>query len=489
MRRQTQLVASVGGSAHFSVSATRALPSAAWQTSRCRMTYNYRPTLPPVAMPLVSPYHRSRYRTSLHSVPTPRSRRWDIYLIAGLPIVDAIANQVHTCVPQALGPLSVLQVLRGASLAFIAARLFVIFRLNSPSCRKQFEFTLLFTAWIGFVSAKEVYANGTLTFESAVHYLQMLHWLLLWLWCLAVIPHALPSSIRLVLRGLVVGALLTSLSVYVGYLTRMRLVENYGREGATASFGWFTDGNSFNGALLVGGLVAPIAIQAVGGAATTALLCFGAVLLTYKRVSSIACLAALAWTVHWACGSRIKWARRWARSLLVISLAFIVVGIANAPLWQGLERRWSDVKEYDTAGSGRLRLWYSSVHHFTRSDAWTQLVGCGYSGMSAAMRRSGQGEVHAHSDLFDMVVMGGITGVILLLMLWTKIARLFLRLPTSSPYYLVAMAVYIVYLIHSTLTGQLFVTNIMGSYIIAVMCLTEMGTRCSRPTNDVSRLR
>src|SRR6478736_886200 len=107
------------------------------------------------------------------------------------------------------------------------------------------------------------------------------------------------------------------------------------------------------------------------------------------------------------------------------------------------------------------------------------MLGNGYSAMSELLYREyGDDVKHTHNDVLDMLLVDGVVGLAWLvsfIVVWS------LRVASFSPWSLegaAAVAVFLDYLCHAQLTGQLWGTDAMSYYVLALTSFSVIG--CSR---------
>jgi O-antigen ligase len=137
--------------------------------------------------------------------------------------------------------------------------------------------------------------------------------------------------------------------------------------------------------------------------------------------------------------------------------------------------RWSDVGKFDKAGSGRATFWKVAVNAYVAEDLPQQTFGIGYKAMSEMLFRDyGDDIKHTHNDMLDLLLVGGFAGAIWLVSLVGAFAwRAVLASPRSTTG-AAAVAIFLAYLCHSQLTGQIWGTDAMTYYTVSLTCLTRM---------------
>ncbi len=415
---------------------------------------------------------------SHHSLGSTRERaavRRRILLLAVLPALDAIINQVNTAYEITIGSLSMLQAFRGALL------LILVYMVGcTPRPRRESQFAiggamLWLVIGIFLMAINQAVTAGGVVLVDLIPYVQMVYWITLWYAAQAWIRDA--RDARTVLNGLMAGALVTAASVCYGYLVG---VSNsvYEAEGVKASSGFFVSGKGIAGALVVGGITAAY----LGMARRTwrhpcaAVFCFGACFLTYARAGFLALSLSLVWLLIWSTflqsRSRALWARR-AITLAVLGAAMLIAAIGVTDL----SRRWSDVKDPNRAGSGRLQIWAFAAESFDEANLSQRFAGRGYQGMVDYIGSKMGVEIHTHNDVLDMLVMGGVVGIGFLLIVFAALAAQILSAPARSPEFAAAVSILLAFFCQAIFTGQLFMPDVMSYYVMSITALLVSTTR------------
>ena len=148
--------------------------------------------------------------------------------------------------------------------------------------------------------------------------------------------------------------------------------------------------------------------------------------------------------------------------VLTIVLAVAVVGT------EGFEKRWEDIHDGEKAGSGRTGLWKTALSVCARLDLDLQLTGVGYSGGLDTVENERGNRIHTHSDWFDNLLMFGVLGMAGWIALNMAMFKTIRSCASHSAEFAVGMAVFLVFLIESFFTGQMFGTYVMMFYIMAI---------------------
>jgi hypothetical protein len=402
-------------------------------------------------------------------------------MLAAIPAVDCVLNQVNTAFGLSASGVSPLQVVRGALLLIFLGLCAKVLIVNPCRLRRVPLAVPAGMLLIGAVISKEFCETGTIVLAGIVPYGQMLYWLLLWAVVVLLCPQ--PADARVILKGIAIGAVMTAASVFLGLLYGTG--NFYSTDAVRASAGWFETAKMITGVLTTGGVVLLFLGQRSRNwyFPVLAWLTFAACIATYARAGTVALIAALMWLMLWVC----IWGRRVsapAKRFAVIGVLLCIAAAASVSPSQ-LFARWNDVEDGASAGSGRATFWKIAVDAFAEENAIDQIAGRGYYSMSTMLYdRYGDDIKHTHNDALDMVLVGGVAGCVWLLIFIADLIFMVLRCPISSPARGAAMAILLIYLCHSQLTGQIWGTDSMTYYTMAlssIVVLRGAARRAEKP--------
>jgi hypothetical protein len=196
----------------------------------------------------------------------------------------------------------------------------------------------------------------------------------------------------------------------------------------------------------------------------------------------VALAVSLVWLLAWSIGTGSTARSSWARRLIIATLCgatILVYTIGTADL----VRRWSDIENTNSAGSGRLLLWRVSVEEFLTATATEQLFGRGVQGMVDMMYNSVGAPLSSHNDVMEMLVIGGVAGVFVVglilagLIIQIRPARL------ASPEFATAVAILLTCCCQMFFTGQLGLPDVMTFYLLGITAVLACAR--SRPSAAV----
>jgi O-antigen ligase len=307
--------------------------------------------------------------------------------------------------------------------------------------------------------------------EDVIAFSQILYWVLVWL--VYAVECSTSDGCRLALRGILVGSVYMAVSVVLLHVLGRGAYSRY--EGVNASFGGFSTAKSLGGILCVAGL---LSLRVRSAPLQMGLLCVSltGLMLTYQRAGQLAMLTAVVWIAGVSVRSQIKRILLSARFVIACACALVVVaGFVDV---EALTERWrnADVSLGGKAGSGRLGLWTDAVNAFGEMNWLDRMLGVGYSGMRDAMLDEGLGgnRKHTHSDALDILLAFGVLGVLGWIAIHYAVIQTVRACAKTSTEYAIGGAVYLVFLVESLITGQIFGPATMIVYLGGITGLCGM---------------
>lgn len=395
-----------------------------------------------------------------------RARIRPSVLLASIPVFDALINQLSTT-DILLGPLSLLQAARGAELAILVV-LVVWAMTHRPRIDRAFAGLVVVSA-VAFACMvlSELRKYGTIDLVSIVGVTQIAFILVLWAAASALCRQ--PKDCQAILVGIAMGALISALSVLVVFLRQERVTEAYG--GIMATSGLFFSAKYLVGSWIVGGFIwmsLPLKRWHLLGMIAAG-ACFLAIFATYNRTGQLCLAISVCWAGYWQiCLGSDRADSRWARQLLVLALLasvvfLLFVGTTN------LAQRWSDLADRDTAGSGRLLLWAIATMWALNAHIADQISGIGFRGMYDVIEASIGLRIHTHSDIFDMLMIAGLAGLLMYATLLKSLWAVIRRQHRSSSAHAIGVTAFLTFFFASVLTGQMTQPTAMTTYVLAIL--------------------
>jgi len=409
-------------------------------------------------------YHlcaESRSYTSLHGLRL-------VHFFALIPLFDVVLGQIHGLLAPRIGPLSLAQVYHGAMLLVIIAIL--LGRLRSFPRKYQFVLvSCLCFAGVVILSHICYWLEEGVSLENLVAIGQIMYWLALWSAVFVICRSE--HDCRIVLTGIVLAGIYASFSVLYFCITEGG--ESTGYADVTSSFGGWVTAKGLTGPLVTSALAAlwlwREKFRTIGTLAFS--LCLFGLIFTYQRAGQVAIVAASLWLLLWY----ILFARKsgnstWAikPAVWVTLAAILIVAVVGTA---GFAKRWEDIHDPEKAGSGRVTYWSVASNAFTKLDMAYQLTGVGYTGMRDTMEKRHGRRLHTHSDWFDILLTLGVFGVVGWIILNLAIVRTILFCASHSAEFAIGMAIFLVMLLESFFTGQMFAPHTMTFYLVTITCI------------------
>ena len=411
----------------------------------------------------------------------PGSRLRPAYLFAIIPLLDMVLAQVQSQWVPRIGPLSLAQLSHG--IIMLAMSVLVFARLRYFPAR--YRFMLIPMACLAgsiFLSLACGLLNGRMTLEDLVAAFQVIYWLVLWLGIFVCCRDR--RDCVLVLKGVVVAGIYGAVSVTFLYLRAGKEGSHY--TGIVASAAGLNTAKGLAGIIATAGLVALWLFRErwrLSGAFVF-FMCLAAVVLTYQRAGLAATGVAVLWLALWRASARWKRTGEKLAANPVLIAAAVILVIALTVGTADLEARWDDISDPQKAGSGRITFWRVALAHYAVLDWPAQVSGIGYSRMADALERKYGARIHTHSDPLDVLLMFGAAGILSWLLLNVAILRMIAASRADPSRFAVALAIYLVMLCESLLTGQMLGPHVMAFYALAITCTCLSWRDRLRPQAD-----
>jgi O-antigen ligase len=393
-----------------------------------------------------------------------------VYILACIPGVDCILNQLNTAFHITIGQMSILEAVRAPMLVTLI--IVCIWRMVSRGLPLSTIPLSARTAvlLVGIVTAKEAFDTGFIAFSSINCYGQLLYWLALWS-CVQIECRSAAEA-TVILRGLVIAALITAGSVAYGYFAGGP--NPYLDDGVIASAGWFTTAKTITGVLSTGAIL----LLYLGSRSDLfrypllAVVCCVCCVLTYARAGQVALVAAVLWIVIWYVANA---SATGAKTLFRFIAAMTLIAAVSLPVMlrsQSFVARWQDIHDTEEGGSGRAGFWRIAVEEYGTANIAQICIGFGYSQMDQMLfKDTGANIHHTHNDLLDVMLLGGICGIAWWIGLMGTFVRNAVR-EIRSVEGMAAMGIIVIFAFHGQLTGQLMGTDAMVMYSSGMACLS-----------------
>lgn len=398
-------------------------------------------------------------------------QRWDpgMALLCGFAVANPLIVQAYFyLLPETtIAGLSIPQLFQGS--AFLAAALICLARGWKPMALSTSlgrlaglvgAASLLFLVRASLLRDRLTSGEGILV--DVLFSSKIVFWASAW-WFLSIAVRREQDARRLLI-AVVAGALLGALVVIGCYVFDAGSISPYVQAGVKASAGATGVSGKQTASYLAIALIAAVYLgrrRRPWTSLAVALTLLTAVLLTYDRTAQVALAAAAFWLLLWrVLLSNRRTTRQWSTRLLVLGGLSAILLFS----WVGFESlyiRWTSDFQKGQAGSGRLLMYQGAWNEYVHSSPTEILLGVGYTGVREAMIRQLKVKIHTHSDFFDLLLCGGIVGILLYLAIWHAVWLHFRKLSVGCAEYAAMGAMVAVYAVTSLITGQLEATHAM----------------------------
>ncbi len=362
--------------------------------------------------------------------------------------------------PSGIAGYSPMQLFQGVYLVVILATLPLICR-DATSLSRQFKWlTILFTAGLCAIHVR-IWAMGRtpsyLATAERIVCLRIVMSCLLWYYVSLLVSS--PKHALRLMNSLILGGSVCAVWILFFYFRQGGGVAAYAASGVEASFGSEgVSGKAVAGLLLSSavGMMYMAIRNASGFRAVGVLLLLGALFVTFDRSAQVAVGCVALWSVIW-------WQRscrpRSAMRVMTVFLVGLVLCGSVYLIHRGTDEliaRWTFDFDRGEVGSGRGAFYTTAWRWFVwDSDLGDFVMGMGFANIHELIFQHTGLAVHCHSDLFDMIVMGGVFGLVLYLLMWGVLASTAMNVPVRSVEFGAMGAMLAAFGVMSLLTGQM----------------------------------
>jgi hypothetical protein len=398
-----------------------------------------------------------------------------------------IAQAAPFFFPGNIAGMNITQWFQGLCLPLVLVTLPALSKNGLPISR---SFSRLFWAFVMVLSVLHLrlLAANRLSADFAnterMVYFKILFALLLWYYAARLVQSH--DSAEKLLRWVLLGALASALWILVCYFFGVGSA-NYASAGIQATAG--SEGVS-------GKAIAGFLLPAVTGAmflalqkdslrwSLAAVLMAAALFVTFDRSAQVALAVALCWGAVWWFG--VAHPRPGSKAVLLFTCAVLLLGGVYYVHKGGEElmARWTQDLDRGEIGSGRGVFYATAWDWFwQKCDTTDFLLGMGYSNIYDLMYSASGLYVHTHSDLFDMLLAGGIAGLSLYVLLFGTIASLVRGLSSGCVEFAMLVALLVSFCVMSCLTGLIAFPLTMYTFGIECICIRVLA--CERDLDFV----
>lgn len=285
---------------------------------------------------------------------------------------------------------------------------------------------------------------------------------------------------RALLHSILLGALISAAWIIACYFSGIGGA-HYAFAGITATAG--SEGASGKGVV---GFLLPTAAGAMFLAlrdgsyrwALSAALIIAAVFVTFDRSAQVAFAVAVVWMAIWWLGLARP---RPASRIVLFFLGIVVLSGGMYYAYHGTEElfaRWTLDFDRGEIGSGRGAFYMGAWNWFWRDSSVADfLLGMGCVNIYDVMHAASGAFRHTHSDLFDMLMIGGIVGLALYFLMFYTIASLGRGLSVGSTEFATLGAVLLSFGVMSLLTGLMTFPHAMYAFGAQCICIRILAIR------------
>ena len=404
--------------------------------------------------------------------PTRHPIRPVIYVLACIPSIDCVLNQINNATHATIASLSLLQAVRSPIVLILAAACLwrALSRRSSVSILSCYAVPTLLLI-VMFVM-KELLDTNTIAMPSVVAYGQLFYWVLLWTYVR--LECRTPREAEALLYGIAAGSLLSAVSIFLGFCVGG--LNPYADDGVVAGQGWFDTAKMITGVLDTGTVI----LLYLGrnrksySYQIAALFCAAACVLTYARAGQVALGLLIVWLAVWCLMRPSSTRATTATRFLAIVALVALVGLPALLHSQSFTNRWEDIGDTENGGSGRAAFWRVALEDYQKAEMPEVLLGNGFNGMSEMLYRDYGTDIrHTHNDCFDMMMCGGVCGIAWWAGLIITLARTASRQLWSAEG-MATIGILLTFVCHGQLTGQLWGTDAMVAYTLGIASLSVM---------------
>ncbi|MFC1633561.1 O-antigen ligase family protein [Planctomycetota bacterium] len=303
-------------------------------------------------------------------------------------------------------------------------------------------------------------------------YFKVIFALLLWYYASCLVQSYKPA--QWLLKSILLGAIISAGWILFCYFTGFGSA-NYVSAGVKATAGSEgVSGKAMAGFLLpaaVGAMFLAVQHSSYRWAMSAALIIV-AVFITFDRSAQVALIVGMSWMAIWwlvlACPKPNP-----KTILLFLSIIFILGGIYFA--YHGNEElvaRWTYDFDRGEIGSGRGTFYMTAWGWFWKDSSVIDFFfGMGFGNIYDLMHSRSGIFRHTHSDLFDMLLIGGIVGLSLYFLLFYTITSLGKGLPVGSMEFAILGALLLSFGVMSLLTGLMAFPHTLYAFGAQCICI------------------
>lgn len=392
-----------------------------------------------------------------------------------------LAQTVSFFFPYSIAGLNIMQWFQG--LCFVAI-LVTLPRLSKGCSGFSHSFARLLWAYtisFGLVHLRLLAADrvpASMVMTERMVYFKVIFALLLWYYASCVVRSQ--ECARALLRSVLFGAIISAAWILICYFFGIGSV-NYASVGVKATAGSEGVSGKAMAGFLLPAVAGAIFIAVRDGSSRWAMgaaLMAVAVFVTFDRSAQVAFMAGLLWMAIW--WLVFAGPKRCSKTvLLFLCIILVLGGVYYAHHGSDeLVARWTHDFDRGEVGSGRGTFYMTACNWFWNdSSIMDFFFGMGYGNIYDLMHSRSGVYRHTHSDLFDMLLIGGVVGLVLYFLLFFTIASLGKGLPRASTELAVLGALLTSFGVMSLLTGLMSFPHTMYAFGAQCICIRVLATQ------------
>jgi hypothetical protein len=303
-------------------------------------------------------------------------------------------------------------------------------------------------------------------------YFKIIFALLLWYYVSNLVQSH--KSARRLLQSILLGALISASWILICYFSGIGSA-NYASAGITATAGSEgVSGKAMAGFLLpaaAGAMFLALRDDAYRWAVCASLL-LAAVFVTFDRSAQVAFIVSLSWMAIW--WVILASPRPCSKTIILFLCITFVLGSVYFVHHRSEEliARWAFDFDRGEIGSGRVTFYTAAWNWFWKESSIMDFYfGMGFGNIFELMHAGSGIFRHTHSDLFDMLLIGGIVGLALYFFLFYTITTLWRGLSVGHLEFGILVALLLSFGVMSLLTGLMEFPHTMYAFGAQCICI------------------
>ncbi len=386
-----------------------------------------------------------------------------------------LAHAASFILPEPIGGLNIMQWFQGLCFMAVLATLPKLSHSHGVFSRRFSHLLWAYVIGLCFFHFRVLLAGriptDVVTMERMV-YFKIIFALLFWYYASCLVQSH--GSALALLRAILLGAVICAVWIIICYFSGLGGA-NYEAAGVKATAGSEgVSGKAMAGFLLPGAVGAIYLATRENSHRWTiaAVLIAASVFCTFDRSAQVACVVSLLWMVLW--WLRFSDVRRCSKTVVLFVCLLCILGVVyySAHGSEELVARWTRDFDRGEIGSGRGTFYRTACRWVWRDSSITDFFfGMGYGNILYLMHAASGIYRHTHSDLFDMLLIGGLAGLGLYFLVFSTIISLGKGMSRASAELAGLGALVTSYGAMSLLTGLMTFPHTMYAFGAQCICI------------------